>query len=315
MTEPLAVVVLAHNDPPQVRRLVSALPDLRVFLHCDGRTPGAVFREMTDDLPSRVSLVERRPTHLASWSLVDAELRGLRAALAGSDAEHVAVLSGSDYPLSSMEQTLADLALWRGHSWISSSPLPWKRWSSRLHRDGGLWRLRHRFLTKRDEVLFLGHVPLRTPWRRRIPGDVELRASSQWKVYARRHVELLLDVADTRPDIVGFWRTTLVPDETFAASVLSSPALLGDAVIEMSISHPWFIDWPIERTDHPRWLVPGHFDELAQAQRAPLLLPGAVATGPTGHRKLFARKFASSLSAGLQDRIDAELRAAPVRSG
>jgi hypothetical protein len=304
----VAFVVLAHNDPVQVRRLIAALADEPVFLHCDARTPADVFDAMTADLPARVTLLARRPTHLASWSLVDAELRGLRLALDTTDAHHFAVLSGADYPLATMEQIVEDLAPWRGHSWLASSPLPWKRWSTRFHKDGGLWRLRHRFVTRGDEVLFVRRVPLRTPWRRRIPGELELRASSQWKVYARRHVELILEVVDRRPDIVAFWRTTLVPDETFAASVLSSPALVGDETIEMSMSHPWFIDWPIERTDHPRWLGPAHFDALSEARRAPLLVPGAIATGPSGHRKLFARKFASASGEALQDRIDDELR-------
>lgn len=303
----IAFVVLAHNDPIQVRRLIGALTDRPVFLHCDARTSTDVFEAMTTGLPDRVRFVERRPTHLASWSLVDAELRGLRQALQ-TDAEHIAVLSGADYPLASISAIARDLAPWRGQSWLASSPMPWKRWSSRFHPDGGLWRLRHRFLTRRDQVLFLRNVPLRSPWRRRIPGELEVRASSQWKVYARRHVELLLHVVDSRPDITAFWRTTLVPDETFAASVLSSPALVGDGTIEMSVSHPWFIDWPIERTDHPRWLTSAHFDALSSARQAPLLVPGEIACAPTGHRKLFARKFATATAGELQDRIDAELR-------
>ncbi|MEO6205201.1 MAG: beta-1,6-N-acetylglucosaminyltransferase [Mycobacteriales bacterium] len=303
---PLAFVVLAHNDPVQVRRLLHHL-DAPVFLHCDGRTKDGVFTAMTHGLPERVTCVERRPTHLASWSLVDAELRALRLAVDTTDAQHIAVLSGADYPLAPTSSITDALIPWAGASLLSSSPLPWLRWSTALHRNGGLWRLEHRFVTRKDRVIFAGGVPLRAPWPRSIPGDNELRASSQWKILSREHVQLLLDVVDRRADLVRFWRTTLVPDETFIVSVLSSPALVGNAAVPMTAWHPWFIDWPIERTDHPRWLADAHFDAIAAASRLPMLLPDQIALGPSNNRKLFGRKFSSTTSAGLQDRIDVEL--------
>jgi hypothetical protein len=304
----LAFVVLAHNDPDQVRRLLAALDPAPVFLHVDARTPDDVFRAMTADLGERIHLVRRAPTHLASWTLVAAELRGLQAAVEASDAEHIAVLSGADYPLAPLPVIQEELGEWRGHSWVASAPLPSTRWSSRFHGDGGLWRLRHRFLTRRDRIIFVGRVSLRLPWRRRIPGDVELRASSEWKVLSRRHAELLLDVIARRPDLVDFWRHTLVPDETFIASVLSSPALVGDAALPMVACDPWYIEWPLVRSDHPRWLTVDAFDRLVAARNAPRLLPGDLATGPRSHRKLFARKFSSVGSGPLLDRIDRELR-------
>src|SRR3954454_16273280 len=35
---PLTIVILAHADPAHLKRLVSALPDTPVVLHCDART-------------------------------------------------------------------------------------------------------------------------------------------------------------------------------------------------------------------------------------------------------------------------------------
>ena len=42
----LAVVVLAHADPTHVRRLVSALAGLPIYLHCDAKTPRADAAQM-----------------------------------------------------------------------------------------------------------------------------------------------------------------------------------------------------------------------------------------------------------------------------
>ena len=108
MTE-LAAVVLAHGDPVHLRRLVGALDDVPVFLHCDAKTEPEVFAAMTRGLPRRVTVCERISTKLASWSLVHAELTALREAVARTRAHHIAVMSGSDYPLVSMQALLDGL--------------------------------------------------------------------------------------------------------------------------------------------------------------------------------------------------------------
>src|SRR5450755_2366331 len=93
---PLAAVVLAHTDPSQVRRLITALDDVPVYLHCDAKLPERPYHEMIQNLPRRVVVCERLSASVASWSLVDAELRALRAAVKGTSAQHIVVLSGAD---------------------------------------------------------------------------------------------------------------------------------------------------------------------------------------------------------------------------
>jgi hypothetical protein len=310
-----AAVILAHADPLQVRRLVNALDGVPIVLHCDARTPHDDFAEMVTGLPERVTVCRRIPTALASWSLVEAELVALRELRDRADAEHVGVLSGADYPLVSTQELEDELASWRGHTYMRNVPMPYPEWSTPRHRDGGMWRLRHRFLTRRGQIIFVRGVPLRWPIPRSVPTSVTCRAASQWKIYSRKHVDLLLNVVDARPDLVRFWRTTLVPDETFVASVLGSPEVVGDDAMPQSEVGPWFLDWSSDGPDpvyHPQWLTSAHFDVLKAAAAAPSVGPAeaqaASATGAARHRKLFARKFSSAASSSLLDRIDCELR-------
>jgi Core-2/I-Branching enzyme len=305
----LAAVVLAHDDPVHLQRLVAALDDVPVFLHCDAKTAPPVFDAMTRRLPRRVTVCERIPTSLASWSLVRAELTGLREAVARTSAQHIAVMSGSDYPLVPMQTLLDELQAWRDRSYFRNVPLPFARWS----RDGGLWRLQHRFVTRRDQVVHVRGIPLRWPIKRRVPSQLTLRASSQWKIYARRHAELLLAVADRWPDLIRFWRSTYIPDESFAASVLSSRALVGADALQPCLAQAWFMRWG-PRIEHPRWLTSADFDALADARRA-LPADPAVVTGDHGTdttvapaRKLFARKFSAAVDTDVLDRIDSDLR-------
>ena len=293
-----AAIILAHDHPPQVRRLIRALAGVDLFLHCDRRAPKAVFRAMLAEPASDVQVVARRRTTRCSWSLVAAELAALRAALTYSRAEHIAVLSASCYPLVSTQELNDELAAFRGQSRFLLNPMPFAPWGTASNPDGGMWRLRRRFVTIRDQVVFVRGTPLRT-FRRPIPGELTLMGSSQWKIYARSHVSALLEVFDRRPELSEFWRTTLVPDEICVASVLSSPPLVGHIALELRNSYPWVVKWGAVGPDgRPGWLGPEDLPMLEAARR--------TAPGEEGC-KLFARKLPPD-DTRLADLIDERLR-------
>ena len=305
----LAAVVLAHDDPDHVTRLLGALDGLPVFVHCDAKTPRAVAARMTS--AAHTYPLPRLDTRLSSWSLVAAELAGVQAALSSTGARHVAVLSGADYPLLRVPELVELLQAWQGRSFIYNRPLPFEKWNTRWHPDGGAWRTRYRVLTHGDHLVTLRGRHLRSPIPRRRPQGLELRASSQWKVYSRRDAELLLRITESRPDLVAFWRSTFIPEESYVASVLASPRLVGSAALVPCLANPWFLDFPDGGT-HPRWLGDDDFDALARARSAPPYDPATprpgVADPPAEYRRLFARKFSSTRSRSLIERIDAELR-------
>ena len=51
----VAVVILAHDKPGHLHRLVNALDGLPVFLHIDAGTSPKMHKEMTDGLPQRAA--------------------------------------------------------------------------------------------------------------------------------------------------------------------------------------------------------------------------------------------------------------------
>jgi hypothetical protein len=315
MSAQLAAVVLAHDDPPKVRRLLAALEGVDIFLHCDRKTSDTALSEMLTGGNPRVSLVPRRRASLFSWSLVEAELGGLRLALQRSKAEHVIVLSGACYPLVSVAELEDELSRWRGLTRMQLDPLPYASWSTPRNPDGGLWRFRRRFFTFRGRSVSLGDVPLRG-CRRGIPAGVRLHASAHWKIYARDHAARLLRVLDERPDLVRFWRTSFVPEESCTGSILGSPALVGSIAEEIRDDLPWFMRWT-EGGWHPDWLGEADFPALEAARFAPLRCPDQT-VGPAPERdrfrKLFARKM-SSREPQLLEWIDRDLRQQQVRSG
>lgn len=300
----VAVVVLAHNDPQHVRRLIGALPDLPIFLHCDAKSPPGVATAMYAGAAGRVFPVPAGRTSLASWSLVEAELRGVREALRHTAARYIVIASGADYPLVGVPELADGLERWGDRSYIRNAPIPYRPWDTLRNPDGGLWRLQHRFLSRRDEILYVKGVPLRLPLRRAIPDDLKLRASSQWKIYCRRDAESLVRAVERRPDLIRFWRTTLVPEESFVASMLSSPAVTGGEPLPLCRTDAWYIKWQTNSSSHPEWLVEGDFPILEQRTRR-----------AEGAPTWFARKFSTGKSSSLLDRIDGSLRRAPAAGG
>jgi core-2/I-Branching enzyme len=304
----LAVAVLAHADPAQLGRLVNALPDTPIVVHCDARTPASTFSAMRESTrAANVRFCNRQATTLSSWSLVLAELQAVRDALAWTNARHIAVLSGACFPLVSVEELHTELDRWAGRTWMWNVPVPYQDWNTPRQKDGGLWRFRFRYLTRKNQSLYVRGFPLRLPWPRSVPAELTLRASSQWKIYSREHATGLLELVDQRPDLIKFWSTTLVPDESFAASMLASRSLFGESALELNASGAWYLDWPRAQSYHPRWLTEDDFDRLEVARWAPSQHPDTKVTEQAGHRKLFARKFRSSDGAAVVDRIAAEL--------
>jgi hypothetical protein len=283
----LACVVLAHADPVHVRRLVAVLDPFPVFLHCDANTPDQVYRAMTRELPPRVTLLDRIRCGWARWEVVAAEVEGYRAALAATDAGHVALLTGSDYPLASTATIRAALGEIPGRSVAQFHRLPYSQWGPL----GGYPRLWFPHYAYRRHMI-------RVPVPRRLPGGIAFSGGSQLKVLARHHAQAVVDVYDRRRDLVDFWRRTWVPDETFVGSVLNTPGLVPGWAGQHVDSNWWYIGWNQTRQKSPPWLTVDDLPTLERARRDPA----------DGVPRLFARKFSTDVDTDVLDEIDRSLR-------
>lgn len=277
----LAVVIVAHDQPHHLRRLVSALAPLPIFLHVDANTPEPVFAEMTADLPERVHLLPRRPAGWACPEVAEAELDGYRAALTRTEADHFALLTGSDYPLTSVAELTERLRAHPGQTFGDFFALPSRNWLPL----GGLERLLfpQRAIDRKRRV---------TGPPRPLPRGVRPGGGAQQKILARDHAARVLAALDADPALWPFFRSSWTPDEVAIPSLLRSPRRTGiDWPAEYGTACRWYTDWGTGRNSSPRWLGDADFDRIAAARA-----DGAV----------FARKFLES-NTGLLDRIESEL--------
>jgi hypothetical protein len=304
-----ALVIMAHSSPQDVRRLIDVCRDQPVILHCDSKTPPAVFDSMTTGLPERVLIAPRHDTRLASWSLVRAELACIKLALDRTDAEHVIVMSGSDYPLMNPDKFASVLGPFIGTSWLDSFELPYRPWDVPMFRDGGLWRLRHYFPTRHDQVFWLRpNKPIFVPVPRRVHPDLAPRASSAWKIISRPDAQKLIKLLDSRPDLVSFGRSTFIPEESFIASVLASESLWGADALAPCSYFPCLANWPETAATHPGWFSVADIPRIQEAlQKLANSGDAAAKKLPNEGVPLYGRKFTSRHEPELLDKLEAAL--------
>jgi hypothetical protein len=289
----LACVILAHTDPSQLRRLIAALDPFPVFLHIDARVPRELYDRMVDGLPARVTMLDRLRTGWGRWENVQAELDGYRAALTGAHPGHIALMTGTDYPLAGTAEIAATLERYSGSTIAEIHPLPHPNWGQR----GGFSRLRYRHWV-------VGKRMVRLPIPRRFPKGVVPAGGSQLKVVSAEHARALLTAVDENPALVRYWRRSWIPDETFIPSLLSSPAVIPGWGEEHVDENLWWIGWDSRRRKSPPWLG---------VRDAPVL-NSRRSYDEQVIPHLFARKFSTSTSSELLDLLDAE-RAAPHPGG
>jgi len=296
MSRAPAFIVLAHREPDQVARLASRLAPHRVWLHVDAGAPAerfARFCDAIDALPS-VRLLPRHRSVWAGWGLVAAALEGVRAALGAPDGPpgHVMLLSGQDYPLRSAEAIGAFFAAHPDTTFLPHWKLPSSLWG----RHGGMDRVRFRQVPWRGRRLVL-------PVPRRLPDGIAPYGGSMYWALSAAAARELLAMCERRPELVGFYKRTWIPDEMFVPTlIMNSPAR--ERVADEALT---YIRWPDPGGRHPALLAADDLDPLLDAAQGPSDVGGRA------RAKLFARKFDAAVAPEILDRLDAAAAATPGR--
>ncbi|SIO43022.1 Core-2/I-Branching enzyme [Rhodovulum sp. ES.010] len=217
----IAYILLCHKAPEEVIRQAAQLTaagDL-VAIHFDARAPRAAYDRVRAALAGNpsVAFAQRRVRcGWGEWSLVAATLAALRAAEAAfPDATHFYMLSGDCRAIKSAEYVHAFLDA-EDADYIESFDFFASDWIKTGLKAERL-TYRHLFNERRRKRLFYGALALqrRLGLDRAIPADLQVMIGSQWWCLRRRTVEAVLDFIRARPDVVRFFRTTWIPDETF----------------------------------------------------------------------------------------------------
>ncbi|MEM7076727.1 MAG: DUF5928 domain-containing protein [Pseudomonadota bacterium] len=217
----IAFILLCHKDPEAVigqASMLTAAGDC-MAIHFDARAKPAHYRRIRDalaDNPNVTFARKRVKCGWGEWSLVEASLLALRAAVeAFPRATHFYMLSGDCAAIKSAHYA-HDFLDAQDVDYIESFDYFDSDWIKTGLKEERLV-YRHFFNERKNKRLFYSAFNLqrRLGLTRPIPADLQIQIGSQWWCLRRRTIEWILNFADTRRDVMRFFRSTWIPDETF----------------------------------------------------------------------------------------------------
>jgi hypothetical protein len=217
----IAFILLCHKDPDAIIRQANSLTAAGdyIAIHFDASAPKAAYHQIRTALADNhhVTFAQKRiKCGWGEWSLVQATLNAVQSAIdAFPRATHFYMLSGDCMAIKSAEYAHEFLDR-RDCDYVESFDYFHSDWIKTGWKEERLI-YRHWFNERTQKRRFYAMFELQKKLglRRAIPDDLEIMIGSQWWCLRRRTVEWILDFTHKRPDVMKFFRTTWIPDETF----------------------------------------------------------------------------------------------------
>jgi len=291
----IAILILAHKNPLQTRRLVEHLDhDFDVFVHIDRRSK---MRE-TDFLGfSRTAVVKKFRTTWGSLGIVRATLELFHLAAGGHGHDRYVLISAQDVPLMTNQQIISFFARNRGVDYLEMNTVgpsdksvleritTWHFFRKSIRSWGWLQKGPATYLLTRLAAGFgrtVNRLFMASGMRR--PMNFAPFYGSQWMDLRAETVENLLQFVRQDPRFLNRFRFTHAPDEFFFQTAI------GNCGARPSVARPQrIIDWD-RGPEHPRVL---RLEDLPRLESSTMM---------------FARKFDDSIDADVINKLYARLR-------
>jgi len=222
----IAFALIAHQHPKTVERLIRlVVADGHVVaVHYDARAPEAGFKALAAAFAGNDSVRVVREFHVAwgQWSIVAATLRCLdEIADAGWEPDYVHLLSGADYPIRAIGDFSAFLERNTGKQFLECVPSNERRWvRGGMQQERYLYRFYFNWRDQRTLFDFSYNLQRFLGLKRKFVRGIEPHMGSQWWTLTWDVVKQIMVLA-REPDILDFFRSTLIPDELFFQTMVA----------------------------------------------------------------------------------------------
>lgn len=304
----IAYLITSHTLPRQMLRLASVLragsPDSEIVIHHDTRTSQvdrAAVRALGAHLLEPSSSVDwGRMSHLTLM------FRCFSWLLEHTQSEWMVLLSGQDYPVRPVADIERRLAAAGVHALIETQPCPrprardpvdefalryhfqWRRvprWASgRVVQTAANRTARFRVRSMPRSGSWLGTRAARSPF----DGTFVCHRGADWFSLSRRAVSAVDQFRLAHPQIVAYYRRTLIPTESFVQTVLAN-----DRSLRLSGDHGRYTIWDRPHMTGPRVLRTPDLDMLLRSGMD------------------FARKFDETVDSAVLDELDRSVHGSP----
>ncbi|MEM6303364.1 MAG: DUF5928 domain-containing protein [Pseudomonadota bacterium] len=298
----IAYILLCHKDPAAIIRQAERLTAAGDFMaiHFDASAPAVEYekiRATLKDNPAVCFPSKRVRCGWGEWSLVQATLGALRAAVdAFPRATHFYMLSGDCMAIKSAEyihQFLDDTDA----DFIESEDYFESDWIKTGWKEERLM-YRHWFneRTQKKRFYAMYEVQKRLGLTRDVPADIQVMIGSQWWCLRRQTIESVLRFIRQRRDVLRFFATTWIPDETFFQTIVRH-LVPGQEIRSRTLTFLMFTDYGMPVTFHN-----DHYDLLLSQD---YLFARKISTGAMDLRRRLGLLYAAQ---GVQFQISNEGR-------
>lgn len=217
----IAYILLCHKDPDAIIRQAERLTAVGdyIAIHFDASANPEYFDQITTTLrdnPNVAFAAKRIKCGWGEWSLIQATLSAVQTAVdTFPGATHFYMLSGDCMTIKTAEYTHQFLDD-NYYDFVESFDYFKSDWIKTGWKEERLI-YRHFVNERTNQWLFYTLFKIQRYFglKRKIPEDLQMMIGSQWWCLRRSTIEQLLDFVRTRRDVVRFFRTTWIPDETF----------------------------------------------------------------------------------------------------
>ncbi len=314
----IAYLILAHNQPLQLERLISRLdqPNAYFFIHIDKKSTGKVAIKSNLSHFPNLKIISNHNVNWMGFNMVESTIDLLRLASgSGIDFKYYVLMSGQDYPIKSnrfinefFEKHTEDFI---SFARINDSPDNFKNKVRYLHYyDFPYTNPRNKNKIPLLVYLYFGihrHVVRYLP-KRSFYKNMEPCFGAQWFALTHETVKCILEFIKENKGYLRFMKYTEGPDETFFQTIILNSGRKtnvydyerfeewcktkkeGDNFIQ-DYSSLRYMDWSDNGKNVPK----------------PAILDETYFETLKTSADLFARKFDEKASALLMQQIDTEL--------
>lgn len=285
-----AIIILAHNEPEHLIKLVSYFEkDCYVLIHIDKKSSfEKKYIDQLDSMPQVTKVYRKYAVHWGGFSILQCELFMFREAVKIKDASYFHLLSGQDYPIRPLNYFLNFFERYNSIELLNCVRLPHQLWQRCTFSRFQYYYPYDCVSCGRDSsfVHKAVKIQMRTGFKRRIPDMIDyIYGGSQWMSVTRTAVKYLLLYTKKRPSLYYRMFMTFAPDETYIQTVLCN--VISERYYERGNFR--FIRWKYENGSNPAVLTKEHLHLLLE------------------NEYLFARKMSANKSSMLLSEINDRL--------
>ncbi len=224
----LGFIILAHNQPDSIQRLVSILAtdEHQIVIHFDKSASSAdqdAVAKIAAAHPGQVRIISKEHCVWGEWSLVEAVLHALREFDSMPHApDYIHLMSGADFPIRPIADFKEFLKRNPDFDFIECCDISQRAWVK-----GGLGRERFRFYypvnfrTSRKTFDRLIRWQRKLKIRRKMPRDLYPHMGSQWWTMRWSTCKKVIDYTRDHPEVPKFFRSTWIPDESYFQTLVA----------------------------------------------------------------------------------------------